>query len=479
MNKGIDVAPSALPRVWEAAAGRCRSDVQYFPASFSQERWWCHEQNFPGDFRNVIDLVWRINGDLDPDALENAMAQVVARHEALRTTFIVHSGSVTQVVSRNVAVPFTRWLISPRKLHSERQQEVRGRIAAAAGAKFDLQHGPLVRTYLIGLSPREWLLLVMVHHIAFDSRSMEVLTRDLFSFYRSLTSEAPVDLPALSIQYADYAVWERNRLVGPRLEHKLSFWLDHLADAPLEMEWPTDQHAERPKAPFPAATARFAFKDGSVERLRSLCSRYGVTPFMALRAVLDVLLYARSGQTDLVVGTPTANRRAVGTNDLVGTFSNALALRNRFSADCVFSDVLMGVRKMALSAFSQDDLPIGLLASKLFPDGASPSPVCSALRRYPYNVAFHVVRASRPRPPTPRLTVTYPSELLPERNHILAHFVFLVVLSDDGVILEISYRTDLFDHETISELGRGYERLLELAAARNCVVTELAGKGFG
>ncbi len=247
---------------------------------------------------------------------------------------------------------------------ARREAEARRLALAEARRPFDLARGPLVRAGLVRLGEDRHALLFTLHHIAGDGWSIGVLMRELAALYPALAAGLPSPLPELSVQYADYAAWQRQWLQGEALEAHLAFWRQHLADRPAALELPTDY--PRPAVPSYRGARRSFRIPGPLHReLRALCRRQRVTLFMLLLAGFDTLLHRASGQDDLVVGAAVAGRSRSEVEGLIGCFINLLPLRVSLAGDPVFGELLARVREVTLSAFAHQDLPLELLASEL------------------------------------------------------------------------------------------------------------------
>jgi len=318
------------------------------PLSFAQQGLWFLHRLAPGSpVYNMPGLV-RLPGSLDPAASRAALSAIVARHEALRTTFPTAGGEPYQEIGPAVPVPVP---VVDLSALPDAEREAR-RLASEEGRRpFDLARGPLLRALLLRLGPEEQRLAVVLHHIVADGWSLGVLTREMSALLRG---EA---LPELSVQYADYACWQRG-WPAEILDRQLAWWTGRLAGlTPLDL--PTDR--PRPAAP--------SFRGGGVSAaLPALPRDRRATPFLQLLAAWQVLLHRLTGQSDVAVGSPVANRSRPETEGLVGLFANTLVLRTDLSEEPVFAGVLAGVREAALLAQAHQDLPFERLVSELAPE---------------------------------------------------------------------------------------------------------------
>ncbi|HEX3129772.1 MAG TPA: amino acid adenylation domain-containing protein, partial [Thermoanaerobaculia bacterium] len=333
------------------------------PLSFAQERLWFLDRLEPGNPVYNMPMGLRLAGALDVAALERSIGEIVRRHQALRTTFPEVDGEPRQVIGEAEAwrLPVVDLLALPA---AAREAEA-GRLGVAEAVRpFDLARGPLLRTTLLRLEPEAWSLLLNLHHIVGDGWSLGVLERELSALYPAFRAGLGSPLPELPIQYADHAVWQRDRLSGEGLESQLRFWRDELAGVPAVLELPADH-------PRPAVrTSRGAVEEGFlstelIAALQALGRERGATPFMVLLAAFQSLLHRYTGQPDIPVGTPVAGREHPHVEGLIGLFVNTLVLRGRLGADPTFRELLERTRSAAIAAFSHQELPFERLVDAL------------------------------------------------------------------------------------------------------------------
>jgi aryl carrier-like protein len=341
------------------------------PLSFAQQRLWFLAQL---DARAAAAYAMpggvRLRGALDVAALQAALDRIVARHEALRTSFASVEGEPVQVI----AAPEVGFALTHEDLsgHAAPEAELERLAAEEAGAPFDLEHGPLIRGRLVRLADDDHVLLVTMHHIVSDGWSMGVLVNELSALYAACSQGQPDPLPALPIQYADYAVWQRRWITGEVLQRQLDFWRAHLSGAPALLELPTD----RPRPPvqdYAGASFGFAFDAELSAGLKALSQRHGSTLFMTLLASWAALLARLSGQSEVVIGTPVANRHRAEVEPLIGFFVNTQALRIDLSGSPTVAQLLAQVRATALAAQDHQDLPFEQLVEALSPSAAWPT----------------------------------------------------------------------------------------------------------
>ena len=365
MARGEDTAVPPLVRVPREG---------YLPLSFAQQRLWFLDQFEPGNSVYNVPSALRLTGPLNFNALQQSLQQIVHRHEALRTTFALIEGEPVQVIP--AAVPVLLPLLDLQSLDPDsRKAEARRLIDEEAQRPFDLEQGPLFRASLLRLSEEDHILLLSLHHIVSDGWSQGVLRRELVALYRAGCHGQPSELPDLPLQYADYAVWQRQWLQGAALARQVDYWKAHLAGAPSFLELPTDRPRPAVKS-FRGARRGLQLSQALTSSLSELSQREGATLFMTLLAAFQTLLYHYSGQSDIVVGTPIANRTRSEVEGLIGLFMNTLALRGDLSGDPRFTALLGRVRESALGAYAHQDLPFEKLVEELKPERSlSHSPV--------------------------------------------------------------------------------------------------------
>ncbi|HEY7769992.1 condensation domain-containing protein, partial [Longimicrobium sp.] len=325
------------------------------PLSFAQQRLWFVEQlgNLGSTYH--VPLRQRLRGELDGAALARALDRIVARHEALRTVFAEMDGVPEQRIPQAGETHFPLVEHDLRD-HPQAGAELRRLMAEEAGAPFDLARGPLIRGRLVRLAEDDHVLLVTMHHIVSDGWSMGVFTRELGALYDAFRRGDPDPLPALPIQYADYAVWQRRWVEGEVLREQAEYWQRALAGAPELLELPTD-HARPLKQDFSGGVVNIALDEELTASLKALGQRHGATLFMTLLAGWAAVLGRLSGQDDVVVGTPTANRGRSEIEGLIGFFVNTLALRVNLSESPTGAELLAQVRERALGAQQNQDIP--------------------------------------------------------------------------------------------------------------------------
>ncbi len=440
----------------------CVSRDVTLPLSFAQQQLWFLHQWAPESSVYNVPLALRLRGSLDVGALELALGAVVARHEVLRTTFAAPGGKAEQVIWPVGDVPVVVWDVSGLA-PGEAELEARRLVVEEASRPFDLERGPLVRAGLVRVGGEDHVFVLTLHHIVTDGWSLSVLLRELSAGYDAFSRGESAPFEALAIQYADFAVWQREWLTGDVLETQLGFWRDHLGGVPA-LELPTD----RPRPPVRGdAGASFSFSlDAELsDGVRDLGQRYGATLFMTLLAAFQVLLHRYSGQDDFVVGTPIAGRNRAEIEPLIGFFVNTLPLRADCAGDPSFGELLGRVRETALGAYAHQDLPFEKLVEELQPE-RDPS-------RHPLFQVSVGLHASE----TGRTLVLEGLEVDGfELSHETAKFdlSFHFIDSDEAIVGAIEYATDLFDSSTVARMAGHLRNLLAgMVADPDCRIGEL------
>jgi amino acid adenylation domain-containing protein len=423
------------------------------PLSFAQERLWFLDRLEPGSTAYNVPMAWRLGGVLDQAALERSLSEIVRRHEALRTTFTAVDGSPVQVVAafRGFALPvedLSGWS------EADREAEVRHRAAEEARRAFDLSAGPLFRAALLRVDAQDHVLLLSMHHVVSDGWSMGVFFRELSALYAAYREGRESPLPELAVQYADYAVWQREQLAGEVLDRQLSYWKEQLAGAPDLLELPTD----RPRPPvrsYQGATVPVELSLDLLERLQALGRSEGATLYMTLLGAFQVLLSKYGGGEDVVVGSPIAGRTRREVEELIGFFVNTLVLRTDLSGDPSFREVLRRVREVTLGAYENQDVPFEKLVAELQPERSlSHSPL--------FQATFALQTADGRGGALPGLDVSGIGAELAGAKFDLSLYL---TATSRGLRGEMTYSSDLFDPGTIERMVGHLERLLEQVAA--------------
>ncbi|MDF5723734.1 MAG: amino acid adenylation domain-containing protein [Rhizonema sp. PD37] len=426
---------------------------QAIPLSFAQARLWFLDQLDKDSFDYKVPNLWQLTGFLQVAALEQAIAQIVQRHEVLRTTFAIVDGSPVQVINPNLTV--TLPVIDLEHLPVEEQfSEVRQLVTKEAQRPFDLANDPLLRLLLLRLSNESHMLLLVMHHIVCDGWSMGIFVRELSTLYTAFYAGELSPLPKLPVQYADFAYWQRQWLSGEVYEAKLNYWQQQLAEIPPLLELPTD----RPRPPvqtFRGSAEYCEINRELTQKLKCLSQQSGSTLFMTLLAAFALLLSRYSNQEEIVVGSPIANRNHREIAPLIGFFVNTLVLRTNLQGNPSFLELLDRVRQMALDAYAHQDLPFEKLVEELHPE-----------RSLSYHPLFQVMFALQNAPmgdlQLPGLNL---SLLKWEYTTVQFDLALTIKETEQKLIAEWEYNSDLFDTATIVQIMAHFQTLLESIVA--------------
>jgi amino acid adenylation domain-containing protein len=444
---------------------------QNFPLSFAQQRLWFLYQLAPDNpFYNVPAAI-HLRGTLNQTALERSFHEIVRRHAALRTTFKTIDGQPVQVVESDVKVELS--VVNLPTVAVGDRERIRQQLATAEAQRpFNLTTDPLLRVTLLQFDPTEAVLLLTMHHIVADGWSLGVLIRELACFYTAFVEGRSPGLPPLPIQYTDFACWQRNWLQGEVLEKQLAYWRRQLRDLPV-MELPSDR--PRPAVQtYRGATYPLHISPTLTQALEVLSQQSGVSLFMTLLAAFQTLLYRYTGQEDIAIGSPIANRHRSELEGLIGFFVNSLVMRSDLSGNPTFRELLERVRDVALAAYEYQDLPFEKLVEELDPE--------RDLGRNPlFQVAFALQNAPMQPLELPRLMLEpAPLESGSTRFDLEvhlwepAHGLRSLWQSQEGLSGFISYSTDLFDKGTIQRLVGHFQTLLEgMVANPNARLSDL------
>jgi amino acid adenylation domain-containing protein len=426
------------------------------PLSVSQERLWFLDRLTPGSAIYNIPGPIRLRGPLDPGLLARCFGEIRRRHETLRTRFETRGGAPVQVIG---PPPSTSWPLPcvdlaglPEPL---RRPEAARLGEEEADGPFDLARGPLVRTVLLRYGPQEHDLLLTLHHIVSDGWSMRVVHRELVALYAAFAAGEPAPLPELPVQYADFAVWQRERLAGPELAHQVAYWRERLGGHPPVLDLPLDR--PRPALQtFRGGVAHKMLPRDLADGLRRLGLESRASLFMVLIAGFDALLHRWSGQDDVLIGTPVAGRVRPEVEDLIGFFLNTLVLRADLSGRPSFAELVRRVREVAVGAYGHQDVPFEKILAEVQPE--------RDLSRTPlFQVYFNLANFDVKKVPIPGGTVVEPLQVL----EIESKFDLTVYATErpEGIALNTVYNADLFDAPRIQELLRQYQLLLERCLA--------------
>ena len=446
LSAHIDRLAAGQPLPSSPATARIEKADQAPELSFAQERlWFLYRLEPDNPFYNVA-FAHRISGCLDIMALEASFNALIERHEILRTCFVERDGQAQAQLLQHVDTPI---LVQDLRHADSIGDEILNRASEEARTVFDLGQAPLLRAKLLITGTDAHVLLVTMHHIVSDGWSLGVLVRELVGHYKHLTTDQPVHLPELSIQYADFAAWQRAWFTGHEAAAQLAHWREHLRDFPAELSLPTDR-SRPPAQSFRGSSVRFLVDTETTDRLRHLCQQTDATMYMVLLAAFNLLLYRYTNQEDIVVGSPIANRNRDDVESLIGFFVNTLALRTDLSGDPPFRELVARVRRVCLDAFAHQDYPFEKLVDTLQPE--------RDLSRNPlFQVMFALQNAPEEDLAMPGLSF---SSLDLKRTAAQFDIVLDMWENDQGLLGIFEFSTDLFDESTIQRMSGHFITLL-------------------
>ncbi|WP_235568666.1 non-ribosomal peptide synthetase, partial [Lysobacter sp. Root983] len=421
----------------------------HVPLSLAQQRLWFLCELDPGASQaSHISSALRLSGQLDRAAMEQAFAQLIARHESLRTHFAQEDGVPCQVVAEDLG----GFALAIRDLRGDAQADARlpAELAESMQQPFDLSRGPLLRVGLWQMRDDEHVLLITMHHLITDGWSLGVLVREFAGLYAAACEGGALSLPPLPIQYADYAIWQRNEYGGEALEKQLAYWRSLLAGAPEGVELPTD-HPRPAMQSHRGGSLPIELPETLAQELRTFAANSGVTPYMVLLAAWALWLARRSGQDDIVVGSPVAGRTRREIEGLIGFFVNTLALRVRLPQELTVADLLAQVKETTLAAFAHQAVPFEQVVDAVRP--------ARSLGRSPL---FQTMVALNNTPDAGELSLPGLTFSPCATTHTTTHFELSLALSDGGDALSgaIEYASDLFDEDTVRTFAQEWQRLL-------------------
>jgi alpha-ketoglutarate-dependent taurine dioxygenase len=438
------------------------------PLSFAQQRLWFLDQLDPDNYAFNIPVALRVSGKLQIPVLEQCLGEIVRRHEVLRTTFTLVADQPMQVINPPEALSLP--VEDLRGLsNQEREAELLRLSASEARRAFDLAHGPVLRVRVLRTGDEEHVILLTMHHIVSDAWSAGVLVEEVMALYAAYAEGRRSPLAELPIQYADFALWQREMLEGETLDSLLGYWKRQLHGV-AQLNLPLD-HPRPPVPSYRGARRPFLIPQALTNSLKNLSRQEGVTLFMTLLAAFQTLLYLYTKQTDIVVGTDIANRTREETEHLIGFFVNMLPLRTDMSGKPVFRELLKRVQKVTLAAYAHQDLPFEKLVAALNLE-RDPS-------RFPVFQAVFVLQNA----PTPVLEI---SDLevrpLPVNNFTVKFDLIMFLMEREGQLIgRLDYSTDLFEERTMDQFLRNFNTTLERVAAEpdvhiNTLETSIAAR---
>jgi amino acid adenylation domain-containing protein len=432
-----------------AIAPISRTENNTFPHSFAQQRLWFVNQLQPHSPSYNMPFGLQFRGQLNIAALESSLQLLINRHEIFRTNFITVNGEPLGAIAatRDLTLP----VIDLRPLPaSEQELEYQKLASDAAKYVFDIAQDPLLRTQLVQLTPTESVLLLTIHHIIFDAWSVNIFLKELTTAYSAYVEHHTPNLPEIHLQYVDFAVWQQQWLQGEVLESQLAYWQQKLALMPTLLELPSDRPRTAVQS-FCGATQVFSIEQNISDALVSLSQQQGVTLFMLLLTAFKILLYRYTNQSDIVVGTPVANRQHSQIQGMIGFFVNNLVLRTDLSDDPTFLQLLQQVKKVVIEAYDHQNLPFEKLVEALHPE-----------RNLSYTPLFQIDFALEHEPVS---TITLKDLTINISDAGVNHTAkFDLSLSlqktEQGLTGAFEYSTDLFDAATITRMVQHWQTLL-------------------
>jgi amino acid adenylation domain-containing protein len=436
-----------------------RSSASAPRLSFAQERLWFLDQLMPASPVFNVPIAVRLSTPVDLSALQLSLKEIARRHEVFRTTFITTDGKPEPVISADLDLQLAVVDLTTLR-ESERETEARRLIKEEALRPFDLARGPLIRTGFIQLSNQESIFLLTMHHIISDGWSIVLFFQELSALHRAFSSVGASPLAELSIQYADYAAWQREWLRGEILDRQLAYWKNQLDGELPVLELPTDRPRPAMQS-YSGARASLTLSKQLSDAVVTLSQRDGVTLFMTLLAAFKVLLHHYTAQEDIIVGSPIANRPRAETEKLIGFFLNNLALRTDLSGDPSFRELLSRVRKTALDAYANQDVPFEKIIEELKPERDLSR---SAIFQVYFNLFSFSDEIELPGA-TPQTISFVDAWLHSEENQSKFDLTLYAGLQDETLKLAFVYNNDLFEESSVARMLRQLQNLLAAVVA--------------
>ncbi|TKH59124.1 amino acid adenylation domain-containing protein, partial [Bacillus cereus] len=435
-------------RAWLQKQMQKKENKEALPLSYAQQRLWFMDRFNPNSSLYNIPTVWHLKGNWIPEALEKGFNRLIERHESLRTVFKeIGEQPVQQIVEfLPRALPVRDYSQLPLEV---KEKEVDSLIAREAQEPFDLMNGPLIRNQLVQLEKDEWLLLCTMHHIISDAWSIGIFMNEFLAFYEEETGGNPAKLSSLSIQYADFAKWQKEWLQGDVLNRQLTYWQKELSGELPILQLPVDR--PRPvKQTYSGAAHHVIFPYKLLSQLKDISRQEGSTLFMTLMAAYQSFLARYTGQKDILVGSPIANRNHKGVEGLIGFFVNTLVYRSDLSGTPTFREILNQTKKKALKAYEYQDIPFEKVVEAVQPERSmSHSPI--------FQTMFTLQNIKQERLDLPDRSIE-----MVESNMSIAKFDLSLTAYEveEGLFVSFEYNTDLFDSGTIARMAGHFENWL-------------------
>jgi amino acid adenylation domain-containing protein len=439
-----EIHPGGRPGTGDLRRRRASSGV----LSFAQQRLWFLQQMYPETTAYNCPLLVRVKRRLDAEVLERALSELASRHEILRTSFPSDSGEPVQLVSPPAPVPLRR--LDLRHLPAARRESAAVAAIREEGRRpFDLLRGPCWRASLLRLEDDNHVIEIIFHHIITDGWSIGLFLKELTALYEAFADGLPSPLAETPLQYLDFAAGQRDWLQSGSLQSQLDYWRQQLAGAPPVLELPADRPRPAVQS-FRGANQTFSLPESLSEQIQDLSRANGVTLFMTLLAAFQTLLYRYSGQTDILVGTPIANRNHCDVEGMLGVFVNTLVLRTKLSGGLSFRELLTSARDTCLEAYTHQDLPFEKLVEELRPE-----------RDPRHTPIFQTMFVLQNVPLRPREASAWSPMAMTMENGA-SQFDLSLNVQERGRVLggDFEYNTDIFDHVTITRLVENFEALL-------------------
>ncbi|HEX8091098.1 MAG TPA: amino acid adenylation domain-containing protein, partial [Blastocatellia bacterium] len=421
------------------------------PLSFGQERLWFLEQLIPGTAAYHIPQAFLIKGPLSAALLKHTFNEIVRRHEVLRTTFESVDGLPVQNILKSLELSLP--LIDLRSIGSaERDGHILRLATEQARRPFDLERGPLLRLILAQVEDEAYVLFITMHHIISDGWSLNLITEEIAAIYEAYREGRPAPLPPLPVQYADFAIWERERMQGELMKAQMEYWRQRLGTNLPPLDLQTD-HTRPPVQTLKGSFKLFSFSPYLTARINAICVAEGTTLFLTLMSAFSAVLHCCSGQEDFTVGTPVANRNLDETKQLIGFLVNSLILRLDFSGNPSYREILRRVTQVALEAYDNQDLPFDKLVEALHLE--------RDLSRAPLHQAIFAIQNSHKGPINlPGITMS-PLRLEVELAASRSDLSLFVWDENEGLGGALEYSTDLFKAATIERFIEFFKAILE------------------
>ncbi|MBW4570976.1 MAG: amino acid adenylation domain-containing protein [Tolypothrix carrinoi HA7290-LM1] len=435
-------------------------NTNFLALSWAQERLWFLDQLESDSATYNMPAALEISGELNVKALEQALTEIIQRHSVLRTTFATVNGTPMQAIAPAVAVTIPVVDLRSQSVReaqsinkNSRKDRVKSEATQEAQQPFNLASGSLIRFKLLQLA-QSHVLLVTMHHIVFDAWSISIFVRELIALYEAALHQQPCVLPALPIQYTDFACWQRQWLQGGVLETQLNYWKQQLAGNLPVLQLPID-YPHSLTQNYQGAQQVLRLPKSLTAAVKTLSRQEGVTVFMTLLAAFKVLLSRHTGQEDIIVGSPIAGRNHLGTEELIGFFLNTLPLRTNLSGNPNFRQLLSKVRDVTLSAYNHQDIPFEKLVEELRPE--------RSLSRHPvFDVMFNMINTPEVALEIPGLTFE-PLELTQQSSKFWMT-VFVQEVAEE-LNIKLVYRQNLFSSERMTAFLEQFEHLVQQIVA--------------